>query len=187
MIKHITLPIGPEELRQLHAGDVVAISGTLYTARDAAHKRMAEALDRGEDLPFDVKGQGVYYLGPAPAKPGQVIGSAGPTSSYRMDRYTPMLLERGLKVMIGKGRRSQAVVDAMVRYGAVYFAATGGAAALLAKSIVDCRVVAYDDLGTEAIRKLMLNDLMATVAIDCYGVDQYNRGPELYLAHKNYI
>ena len=181
MVKHITLPIQAEELQTLHAGDVVAISGVLYTARDAAHKRMAEALSRGEELPIDVDGQGIYYLGPAPAKPGHAIGSAGPTSSYRMDRYTPMLLERGLKVMIGKGRRSPEVIEAMQKHGAVYLAATGGAAALLAKSIVDCQVVAYDDLGPEAIRKLVLNDLIAIVAIDCYGVDQYKEGPEAFL------
>lgn len=182
MIKHITLPITTAKIRKLHAGDIVSISGVLYTARDAAHKRMAEAVERGEKLPFDVRDQGIYYLGPAPAKPGQIIGSAGPTSSYRMDRYTPMLLEHGLKVMIGKGRRSLAVVESMIKNGAVYFAATGGAAALLAKSIVGCEVVAYDDLGTEAIRKLLLNDLMATVAIDCYGIDQYKQGPVAYLA-----
>lgn len=180
MVKHITLPITAEELEDLHAGDIVAISGTLYTARDAAHKRMEQAVQRGEDLPFDVRGQGIYYLGPAPAKPGHVIGSAGPTSSYRMDRYTPMLLDRGLKVMIGKGRRSQAVIDSMMKNGAVYFAATGGAAALLAKSITACEVIAYDDLGTEAIRRLTLDNLMATVAIDRYGVNQYEDGPRLY-------
>ena len=157
MLHHITLPIEPEQLRALHAGDIVSISGVIYTARDAAHKRMAEALERGEPLPFDVQGQGIYYLGPAPAKPGAVIGSAGPTSSYRMDRYTPMLLERGLKLMLGKGRRSPAVIESMVRNEAVYLAATGGAAALLAKSIVGCEIVAYEDLGTEAIRRLRLN------------------------------
>lgn len=178
MLHHITLPIEPEQLRALHAGDIVSISGVIYTARDAAHKRMAEALERGEPLPFDVQGQGIYYLGPAPAKPGAVIGSAGPTSSYRMDRYTPMLLERGLKLMLGKGRRSPAVIESMVRNEAVYLAATGGAAALLAKSIVGCEIVAYEDLGTEAIRRLRLNGLMATVAIDCYGVDQYEQGPK---------
>lgn len=178
MLHHITLPIEPEQLRALHAGDIVSISGVIYTARDAAHKRMAEALERGEPLPFDVQGQGIYYLGPAPAKPGAVIGSAGPTSSYRMDRYTPMLLERGLKLMLGKGRRSPAVIESMVRNEAVYLAATGGAAALLAKSIVGCEIVAYEDLGTEAIRRLRLNGLMATVAIDCCGVDQYEQGPK---------
>lgn len=180
MEKHIRLPITEEEIRKLHAGDIVTISGTLYTARDAAHKRMAEAVERGEGLPFDVKGQGIYYLGPAPAKPGHVIGSAGPTSSYRMDRYTPMLLENGLKVMIGKGRRNDEVIEAMKKHTAVYFAATGGAAALLARSITGCEVIAYEDLGTEAIRKLTLKDLKATVAIDCYGRNMYIDGPRKY-------
>lgn len=181
MIKYIQLPISDEDIRQLHAGDIVSISGILYTARDAAHKRMSQALERGEKLPFDIRGQGIYYLGPAPAKPGWPIGSAGPTSSYRMDRYTPMLLERGLKVMIGKGRRSQVVIDSMVRNCAVYFAATGGAAALLAKAITHSEIIAYEDLGTEAVRKLTLNGLSVTVAVDCFGADQYRRGPEEYL------
>ena len=180
MIKNITLPLSEQALRSLHAGDIVSISGMIYSARDAAHKLLAEALLKGESLPIELQDQGIYYLGPAPAKPGYASGAAGPTSSYRMDRYTPMLLEKGLKLMIGKGPRSREVIDSMVQHGAVYFAATGGAAALLAKAIKFSKVIAYPDLGTEAIRLIELSDFPAVVAVDSYGVDQYTEGPKAY-------
>ena len=180
-MKKITLPIGDEEIRGLTAGEVVSLSGVIYSARDAAHKRLAAAIAGGEELPFDIRGQGIYYLGPTPAKPGQVIGSAGPTSSYRMDPYTPMLLEKGLKVMVGKGKRSDAVAEAIRKNTAVYFAAIGGSAALLSKCILSSELVAYEDLGTEAIRRLTVKDMPVIVAMDCYGNDQYRIGVENYL------
>ncbi|MBE6041271.1 MAG: Fe-S-containing hydro-lyase [Clostridiales bacterium] len=180
-IKKLVLPACEEDIMALEAGDTVLISGTIYTARDAAHIRMAESVAEGRELPFDVNGAGIYYLGPAPAKEGEVIGPAGPTSSYRMDKHTPMLLDRGLKVMIGKGRRNEDVKASIVKNRAVYFAATGGAAALLAKCITACEVIAYEDLGTEAVRKLELKDLPATVAVDAYGRDLYETGPAEYL------
>lgn len=180
MIKRITLPVTDEVIDGLNAGDTVYLSGTIYTARDAAHKRMAEEFGRTGRLPVDLRGQGVYYLGPAPAGPGQVIGPAGPTTSYRMDRHTPLLLDQGLKVMIGKGKRSPEVIEEIVSHHAVYFAATGGAAALLAKCITGCEVIAYDDLGPEAVRKLTLEDLPVTVAVDCRGNDIYVKGPAEY-------
>ncbi|MCI2061949.1 MAG: Fe-S-containing hydro-lyase [Eubacteriaceae bacterium] len=182
MKKQIILPISDEQIKGLNAGDIVSISGVIYTARDAAHKRMDVTLETGGELPFDVRNQGIYYLGPTPARPGRIIGSAGPTSSYRMDKYTPMLLDRGLKVMIGKGRRGQNVIESMKKNCAVYFAATGGAAALLSNSIKNCEVIAYGDLGTEAIRRLTLDHMDAIVAIDCYGVDQYEKGQDEYLS-----
>lgn len=184
-MKRVKIPMTDEDVRLLCAGDNVLLSGTVYTARDAAHARMAEAIAAGEPLPVDIKGQAIYYLGPAPAKPGKVIGSAGPTTSSRMDKHTPMLLERGLKAMIGKGRRSEEVVASMRKNCAVYFAATGGAAALLAKAVVASEVVAYDDLGTEAIRKLIIKDFPAVVAIDCRGGNQYIRGPRDFLVKNN--
>ncbi len=156
------------------------ISGTLYTARDAAHKRLVELIREGKDLPMDIKGQIIYYVGPAPAKPGQAIGSAGPTTSYRMDPYAPILIEHGLKGMIGKGSRSQSVIDAMVKYKAVYFAAIGGAGALLAKSIKASEIVAYEDLGPEAIRKLTVEDFPAVVVNDTFGNDLYEQGVREY-------
>ncbi len=170
---NLTAPFDPEELKKLHAGDAVKISGVIYVARDAAHKRMHEALQRGESLPVDVNGQTIYYMGPSPAREGQVIGSAGPTTASRMDKYTPELLDLGLKGMIGKGKRSQDVKDAMVRNGAVYFAAIGGAGALLSKAITSSEVIAYDDLGTEALRKLTVKDFPAIVVIDSTGEDLY--------------
>ena len=163
------------EWKKLKAGDSVLISGTMYTARDAAHKRMIELLDRGEELPFDIAGQTIYYLGPSPAKPGQIIGSAGPTTSTRMDRYTPALLDLGLKGMIGKGRRSEEVIDAMKRNGAVYFAAIGGAGALLSKAITKAEVIAWEDLGTEAVRRIEVKDFPAIVVIDSQGNNLYER------------
>ena len=154
MEKHINLPLTKEEAATLKAGDYVYLTGALYTARDAAHKRMYEAIEAGEDLPFEVDGSVIYYMGPTPAREGRVIGSAGPTTASRMDKYTPKLLDMGLVGMVGKGKRSQAVKDSMVKNGAVYFAAIGGAGALLSKSITASAVIAYDDLGTEAVRRM---------------------------------
>ena len=173
MEKEISLPISDEEIKELRAGDMLYLTGTIYTARDAAHKRMYEAIQRGEEVPFDLSGAFVYYLGPTPARPGQVIGSAGPTTSSRMDKYTPLLLEHGLKGMIGKGKRSQAVIDSIVEHGAVYLAAVGGLGALLSKRIVKSEVIAYDDLGTEAIRKLEVEKLPVVVIIDTQGGNAY--------------
>ena len=164
--KRVTVPLTDEDARSLKAGDYVYLNGTVYSARDAAHKRMQEALDAGKELPFDIRGNVIYYLGPSPAKEGMVIGSAGPTTASRMDKYTPELLDLGLKGMIGKGKRTQAVHEAMVRNGCVYFAAVGGAGALLSKAITASEVIAYDDLGTEAIRKLEIKDFPVIVVID---------------------
>ncbi len=166
----------------LNAGDRVLISGTLYTARDAAHARLVKLLEEGRPLPLPLKDAILYYVGPTPAKPGQVIGSAGPTTSYRMDRYAPKLLAKGLRGMIGKGQRSAAVVDAMRENQAVYFGALGGAGALLAQCITACRVVCYEDLGPEAIHELTVVNFPATVAIDCRGNSLYVQGPKSYLA-----
>ena len=166
MDKHITAPITKETARSLHAGDYVYVTGTIYTARDAAHKRMDEALDRGESLPIDIKDQAIYYMGPSPAREGRPIGSAGPTTASRMDKYAPDLLDLGLKGMIGKGKRTDAVKAAIVRNGAVYFAAVGGAGALLSQRIKSSEVIAYDDLGTEAIRKLYICLLYTSDAAD---------------------
>ncbi|MCL0058962.1 Fe-S-containing hydro-lyase [Dehalococcoidia bacterium] len=176
MAQRIRLPLHAEVIEKLRAGDQVRINGIIYSARDAAHKRLVEALDRGEKLPFEIEGQTIYYMGPSPARPGRVIGSAGPTTSGRMDVYAPRLMEVGLKGMIGKGSRSQEVKDAMRRYKAVYFAAIGGAGALIAKSIKKAEVVAYDDLGAEALRRLEVEDFPATVINDIYGGDLYEEG-----------
>ncbi|OEF95588.1 Fe-S-containing hydro-lyase [Desulfuribacillus alkaliarsenatis] len=176
----INTPVTNEDVTKLKAGDKVLISGYIYTARDAAHKRLVELLDNGEVLPFDVQGQLIYYVGPTPAKPGQVIGSAGPTTSYRMDPYAPRLIEQGLKGMIGKGSRSQEVRDAMTTHKAVYFAAVGGAAALIARSIKEAEIVAYEDLGAEAIRKLKVEDFPAIVVNDVAGNDLYQEGKKQY-------
>ena len=176
MAQRIRLPLHAEVIEKLRAGDQVLMSGTVYSARDAAHKRLVEALDRGEKLPFEIEGQTIYYMGPSPPRPGRVIGSAGPTTSGRMDAYAPRLMEVGLKGMIGKGSRSQEVKDAMRRYKAVYFAAIGGAGALVAKSIRKVEVVAYDDLGAEALRRLEVEDFPATVINDIYGGDLYEEG-----------
>ncbi|MBO6299501.1 MAG: Fe-S-containing hydro-lyase [Lachnospiraceae bacterium] len=177
---HLSAPFDGEELKKLRSGDMVYITGTIYVARDAAHKRMQEALDRGDELPVDIKGQTIYYMGPSPAREGRPIGSAGPTTASRMDKYAPRLLDLGLRGMIGKGKRSQAVKDAIVRNGAVYFAAIGGAGALLSKAITASEVVAYDDLGTEAIRRLEVKDFPAIVVIDSTGDDLYIRSVEQY-------
>ena len=176
----ITAPFDESVARSLKAGDSVLISGTIIAARDAAHKLMVEALDAGQPLPVDLKNQVVYYVGPSPAKPGEPIGSAGPTTSGRMDSYTPRLIEQGLRGMIGKGNRSQAVIDAMKKHGVVYFAAVGGAGALLSKSIREAEVVAYEDLGTEAIRKLTVEEFPVIVCMDSEGTDLYETAAEKY-------
>ena len=172
----LRVPFSEAQARALRAGDRVYLTGVIYTARDAAHKRMFEALERGEALPIDLAGQVLYYVGPAPAKPGQPIGSAGPTTSFRMDAYTPALLELGLRATIGKGPRSPEVRAAMVRHGAVYFAAVGGAAALIAKTIKKAEVLAYEDLGTEAIRRLEVERFPVLVINDTLGNDLYEQG-----------
>ncbi len=173
MDKHITAPLKDDEIKDLRAGDYVFITGTIYTARDAAHKRMKEALDAGKSLPFDLKGNVIYYMGPSPAREGRPIGSAGPTTASRMDRYAPELLDLGLKGMIGKGKRTQEVRDAIVRNGAVYFAAVGGAGALLSQRIKSAEVIAYDDLGAEAVRKLEVEDFPVIVVMDSEGNNLY--------------
>lgn len=173
--KRVTVPLTDEDARSLKAGDYVYLNGTVYSARDAAHKRMQEALDAGKDLPFDIRRNVIYYLGPSPAREGRVIGSAGPTTASRMDKYTPELLDLGLKGMIGKGKRTPAVHEAIVRNGCVYFAAVGGAGALLSKAITASEVIAYDDLGTEAIRKLEIKDFPVIVVIDSEGNDLYEQ------------
>lgn len=180
----LTTPLTDDQLKDLKAGDNVLITGYIYTGRDAAHKRLVDLLDKGEELPIDVEGAIMYYVGPAPAKPGQPIGSAGPTTSYRMDSYTPQLLDLGLKGMVGKGKRSPEVKEAMLRNGAVYFAAIGGAAALIAKSVKEAEIVCYEDLGAEAIRRLYVEDFPATVEIDTKGTDLYEVGRKEYLDWK---
>ena len=173
MDRYIKAPISNEDAASLDAGDYVYITGTIYTARDAAHLRMNETLDRGESLPINMENNIIYYMGPSPAREGRPIGSAGPTTASRMDKYAPRLLDLGLKGMIGKGKRSDAVKDAIIRNGAVYFAAVGGAGALLSKSILTSEVVAYDDLGTEAIRKLEVENFPVIVVIDAKGNNLY--------------
>lgn len=180
MERHITAPLKPEEAKMLRAGDYVHITGTIYTARDAAHKRMKEILDAGKELPFDVRNNIIYYMGPSPAREGQPIGSAGPTTASRMDKYAPTLLDMGLTGMIGKGKRSEAVRNSIVQNGAVYFAAVGGAGALLSKSIQASEVIAYDDLGTEAIRRLEVKDFPVIVVIDSEGSNLYETAIEEY-------
>ncbi len=178
--KHIAVPLSDEEAVSLCAGEYVYLTGTIYTARDAAHKRMYEALEAGEKLPLDMKNNVIYYMGPSPAREGRPIGSAGPTTSSRMDKYAPALLDLGLKGMIGKGKRNRAVKDAVVRNGAVYFAAVGGAGALLSRSILSSEVIAYDDLGTEAIRKLEVKDFPVIVVMDARGNDLYETATATY-------
>lgn len=180
MDRHITVPYDEKTARELKSGDMVYLTGTIYTARDAAHKRMYEALERGEKLPFDVKNNVIYYMGPSPAREGRPIGSAGPTTASRMDRYAPALLDLGLNGMIGKGKRRDEVRQAIIRNNAVYFAAIGGAGALLSKSILDSETIAYDDLGTEAIRKLEVKEFPAIVVIDGEGNDLYETAIEEY-------
>lgn len=179
-IRHITTPLTDEVARSLHAGERVLLSGCIYTARDAAHKRLVEAINAGGGLPFDPQGQMIYYVGPSPTKPGDVIGSAGPTTAGRVDYYTIPLLARGLKGMIGKGKRSAEVRQGMMDYGAVYLVAVGGAAALIADRIKRVELVAYEDLGTEAIRCLEVEDFPLMVANDAYGADVYEQGKAAY-------
>ncbi len=176
----LTTPLSDEDVEKLKIGDRVLLNGVIYTGRDAAHKRMVEALDKGEELPFDVKGQVIYFVGPAPAKPGKPIGSAGPTTSYRMDPYSPRLIALGLKGMIGKGGRSKEVIDACVKYKCVYFGAIGGAGALLAKQIKKAEVIAYEDLGPEAVRRLEVEDFPVIVVNDVYGNDLEKEGRKQY-------
>lgn len=180
MDRYIKAPISDEDAKSLRAGDYVYITGTIYTARDAAHKRMYEALQEGKELPLDMKNNIIYYMGPSPAREGRPIGSAGPTTASRMDKYAPSLLDLGLKGMIGKGKRSQAVKDAIIRNGAVYFAAVGGAGAILSQRIKKSTVLAYDDLGTEAIRELEVEDFPVIVVIDSEGNNLYETAIEQY-------
>ena len=175
MDRYINTPITKETVREIKAGDYVYITGTVYTARDAAHDRMYKAINNGENLPINIEDQIIYYLGPTPAREGQVIGSAGPTTSSRMDKYTPALLDLGMNAMIGKGKRSPEVIESMKKNEAVYFAAVGGAGALLSKCIKKAEVVAYDELGTEAIRKLYVENFPVIAVIDCYGNNIYER------------
>ena len=183
MKKHITTPLTVEKVRELKSGDEVLLSGVIYTSRDAGHKRLVEAHKRGEQLPVDLTNATIYFVGPTPAKPGQALGSCGPTTSYRMDAYSPYLIkECGLTGMIGKGKRNDEVIGAMKEYGAVYFGAIGGCGALLSKCIKKAEVVAYDDLGAEAIRRLEVEDFPAIVIIDSLGNNLYQSGREAYLA-----
>ena len=184
--KQITTPLNQEVLEDLKSGDQVLISGIIYTARDAAHKRLIECLENNESLPFDVKDQIIYYVGPTPTKPGQAFGSAGPTTAYRMDAYTPQLIAIGLRGMIGKGKRNQEVKDA-IKGNATYFAAVGGAAALMGKCVVKSEIIAYEDLGAEAIRKLEVKDLPVIVVNDIHGNDLYISGQQAYLESKGEV
>jgi len=179
----LTTPLADEDVEKLRIGDKVLLNGVLFTARDAAHKRLFELIQDGKELPFELKGQVIYYVGPTPAKPGKPIGSAGPTTSYRMDTYSPKLMELGLKGMVGKGNRSAEVIDAMKKYKAVYFGATGGAGALLAKRIKKADIIAYPDLGPEAIRRLEVEDFPVMVINDTRGNDLYQQGIERYEKH----
>ena len=180
----LALPLTRQMARKLKAGDSCLLSGVIYTARDAAHKRLCEALDRGEPLPIDLTDITIYFVGPTPAKPGQVIGSAGPTTSYRMDAYSPRLIALGQTGMIGKGKRNDAVVNAMKEHGAVYFGAIGGCGALISKCIKKCEAVAYDDLGPVAIHRLEVEDFPVTVVLDANGNNLYEQGREAYLKHE---
>ena len=178
----LTTPLTHEKARELRAGDSCLISGVIYTARDAAHKRLCELLDKGEALPLDVQNSIIYFVGPTPAKPGQAIGSAGPTTSYRMDAYSPSLIKMGQTGMIGKGKRGKEVIDAMKEHGAVYFGATGGCGALLSKCIKSAEIVAYEDLGAEAVRRLTVEDFPVVVIIDSLGNNLYETGRQAYLS-----
>ncbi|MDD4081031.1 MAG: Fe-S-containing hydro-lyase [Eubacteriales bacterium] len=180
MEKHIQLPLTEETVRDLQAGDRVLLTGSVITGRDAAHKRLIALLEEGKPLPVNLLGETIYYVGPAPARPGQAVGPAGPTSSYRMDAYTPRLLALGLKGMIGKGERGAEVIEAMKEYGAVYFGAVGGSAVLISRSIETSEVLAYPDLGPEAIHRFTIKDFPAVVVIDSQGNDLYQQGPQLY-------
>ena len=185
MAMNITAPLSREEARKLRAGDSCLISGVIYTARDAAHKRLCELVDAGKEMPLDVKDNIIYFVGPTPAKPGQAIGSAGPTTSYRMDAYSPLLISLGQTGMIGKGKRSDEVVAAMKEHGAVYFGAIGGCGALLSRCIKSSRIVCYEDLGAEAVRELVVEDFPAVVVIDSLGNNLYQTGKQNYLASRD--
>lgn len=174
-------PLTADKIKDLKAGDSILLSGVIYSARDAAHKRLIDLLDEGKELPLNIKDETIYYVGPSPAKPGNVIGSAGPTTSYRMDAYAPRLMDLGLKGMIGKGARNKEVIDAIVRNNAVYFGAIGGAAALIAKSIIKSEIIAYEDLGAEAIRRMEVKDMPLVVIIDSNGNNLYELGQKEYL------
>jgi len=176
----LTPPLTDEDVARLRAGDRVLITGTMLTGRDAAHKRLVDLIEKGEELPADLKGQIIYFVGPSPTRPGEAIGSAGPTTSYRMDAYSPILIEKGLKGMIGKGSRSREVVESMVKHKAVYFAAVGGAAALISRRIVSSEILAYEDLGPEAIRRIKVKDFPVIVVNDTEGNDLYEQGVEEY-------
>lgn len=178
--KEFKTPLSDEDIRSLKSGDMILLSGVVYTGRDAAHKMMVEALEAGEEMPFDFEGATIYYAGPCPPKPGQPIGSVGPTTSVRMDRYSPQLIDKGLKVMIGKGLRNQEVIDSIVKHGGVYFAAIGGAAALMGKCVKSAEVIAYEELGPEAVRKLVVEKLPVVVAIDSQGNNMYETGRKEY-------
>jgi fumarate hydratase subunit beta len=180
---NITTPISDETFKTFKAGDMIQISGTIYTGRDAAHKKMVESLSKNEAMPFDFKGNVIFYAGPCPEKPGKPIGSIGPTTSGRMDAYSPTLINHGLKGMIGKGQRGTKVIDSIVEYGGVYFVAIGGAASLMAKCVDSVEVIAYPELGTEAVRKLVVTNLPLIVAVDSYGQNLYTYGPEKYKAN----
>ena len=184
MEHYVNLPLTEEKARMLRCGDTVYLTGEIYTSRDAGHKRMVELLDRGEDLPFDPRNATIYYVGPSPARPGQVIGSAGPTTSGRMDAYAPRLLSVGARGMIGKGARSPEVIEAMKKYHGVYFGAIGGAGALLAKCIKSAELIAWEDLRSEALRRLRVENMPLVVVIDCEGNDLYEQGRAAYLARK---
>ena len=177
---HLTTPLSDETISTLKSGDIVYLNGIIYTARDAAHKRLVDLLDEGKKLPFDLKGAVIYFVGPTPPKPGDPIGSAGPTTSYRMDSYSPRLIAEGLKGMIGKGKRNKDVTDACQKHKAVYFGATGGAGALLGKQIKSAEIIAYEELGPEAVRKLEVVDFPVTVVNDSYGEDLYKIGRSQY-------
>lgn len=181
MVKRVMAPLNDLEISELKCGDSILLTGTIYTARDAAHKRLIGLIEKGEELPFDLKGEIIYYVGPTPPKPGMVIGSAGPTTSYRMDAYAPKLLDLGLKGMIGKGLRNEDVIESIKKNKAIYFGAIGGAAALIGKSIIKSEVIAYEDLGSEAIRRLEVKDLPLVVIIDSLGNNLYEIGKENYL------
>lgn len=178
---NLKTPLTEEKAISLKAGDTILLSGTIYTARDAAHKRLIELVNRGEELPFNIKDEIIYYVGPTPAKSGEVIGSAGPTTSYRMDPYAPTLLDLGLKGMIGKGSRSEEVINAIIRNKGIYFGAIGGAGALIGKSIISSEIIAYDDLGAEAIRKIEVKDMPLVVIVDTEGNNLYEIGQKKYL------
>lgn len=184
MALNIKAPLSKEAAKKLHAGDTVYLSGIIYSARDAAHKRLCELIKKGEALPFEIENSVIYYMGPSPAKPGQVIGAAGPTTSYRMDAYAPTLIALGETAMIGKGKRSDEVIAAMKEHGAVYFGAIGGAGALLSKCIKSAEVVCYEDLGAEAVRRLEVENMPLVVVIDSFGNNLYETGPSEYLASK---